>query len=58
MKPLKTKTQYPSWLGEMERWLIKNWGKRCPDYFPSCGVCDIWHAYGVIEEGVELGLED
>lgn len=43
---------------ELKKHLGKYWGKRCPDYFPSCGVCDIWHAYDVIEEGVELGLED
>jgi hypothetical protein len=43
---------------ELKKHLRKYWGKRCPDYFPSCGVCDIWHAYDVIEEGVKLGLEE
>jgi hypothetical protein len=42
----------------MEKWLIKNWGKRCPDYFEECHLCEIWKAFDTIKEGVELGVDD
>jgi hypothetical protein len=26
-------------------WMIKNWGKRCPDYNEECSLCRAWDCY-------------
>jgi hypothetical protein len=37
----------PSPKPSMEEEIEELYGKRCPDYEPSCACCDAWHAYDV-----------
>ena len=32
----------------IKRWVIKHWGKRCPDFEKSCGCCRAWKYYDYI----------
>jgi len=29
----------------LEKWIIKNYGKRCPDYEKECVVCKKWKLF-------------
>ena len=29
----------------MREWMLKNWGERCKDYEPDCGLCNAWRAF-------------
>lgn len=40
---------------ELKKFIIKNYGKKCPDFNPFCAVCIMWHSYEIIKEGTELG---
>ena len=29
----------------LEDWVIRNYGKRCPDYVKDCACCKAWKCY-------------
>ena len=29
----------------LEKWIIKNYGKRCPDYEKGCIICEKWKLF-------------
>ena len=33
---------------KMELWMVKNWGKRCPEYEESCNLCKAWKCFDFI----------
>lgn len=41
-------------IGVIKKLIIKNYGKKCPDYNPLCAVCIMWHAFETIKEGLEF----
>ncbi len=32
----------------LEKWIVKNVGKRCKTYAAGCYCCDIWHGYDIL----------
>jgi len=39
---------------EFRKWLIKNVGKRCPEYNKDCFVCKSWKLYDKMKTYVEF----
>jgi hypothetical protein len=38
---------------EARKWIEKNWGQRCPDFNPECGLCQAWFCFDFIfQEGM------
>jgi len=29
----------------LKKWIIRNFGTKCPEFVPSCGLCQAWKAY-------------
>lgn len=36
----------------MKEWMLKNWGEKCPDYEPSCGLCKAWKYFDYLFDHV------
>lgn len=41
-------------LGRVEKYLLKHYGKRCPDYSHFCHACQVWHAYDALQEASDV----
>jgi hypothetical protein len=39
---------------ELEKIIVKNFGKKCKDYNPFCNCCIMWQAYDTIKEGLDF----
>jgi len=36
-------------LKQFKKWILENVGKRCPEYGVGCFICDVYHAYDILE---------
>jgi len=34
---------------ELEKWIIRNVGRRCKTYTAGCYCCDVWHGYDILK---------
>ena len=39
---------------QLKKQLLKDWGKRCEDYFFGCAICSVWRAYEELESAYFL----
>jgi len=39
----------------MFRWMLDNWGERCPDYCKGCALCKAWKCFDYLFEWDEDG---
>ena len=39
---------------KLEKWIIKNWGKKCKDFLATCSVCQIWRIYEDLKDFLEF----
>lgn len=39
---------------ELRKALRKDFGPPCKEFFPTCVVCQVWHAYDILKKVISL----